>query len=96
MSLPQRQVVAVRNTNDGLPLDVAMENAATATNQEQIIAKLAELGQLNALVPNGYDQVLFTYNGDDLNRVVFKAKGETLATLVLTYNNHRLTSVMRL
>ena len=87
MTLPQRQIVAVRNPNDGEPLSVEMEGAATESNQ------IATLAALNALLPAAYDQIILEYTADDLTRVEYRLKGETVSTIEMTYRDHKLVSV---
>ena len=92
--MPERQVVAVRNPNDGEPLDVAMQDSATASNQAAI---LKQLRALNSFMPaDNYDQVILEYDtNDDNTKIIFRAKGKTIAEIEMTYTNHRLTSVFR-
>jgi len=97
MTLPERQVVSVRNPNDGEPLDVAMANAATESNQKEIIKQLRAM---NSLIPDSYDQILFGYtidadNRDDMTTITFRSDGKTIAVIEMTYQEHRLTSVFR-
>jgi len=92
MSIPERQVVSVRNPHDGEPLDVAMADAATESNQKEIIKQLRAM---NSLVPDSYDQILFEYTGDDMTKITFRADGKTIAVVQMTYKDHRLTSVFR-
>ena len=87
--MTERQIVSVRNPNDGQPLDVAMEGAATENNQ------IAILGALNALLPAVYDQILLEYTDDDLTKVTYQNKGETISTIELTYRDHELMSVFK-
>ena len=89
MSIPERQVVSVRNPNDGEPLDVSMADAATASNQQALIRAL------NGFMPAEYDQMLFSYTGDDMTAIEIRKDGKTIATIEMTYSNHRLTSVFR-
>jgi len=87
--MTERQVVAVRNPNDGEPLDVAMDGAATESNQ------IAMLGALNALLPAAYDQITLEYTADDLTRVTYRNKGEAVSTIEMTYQDHKLVSVFK-
>ena len=89
MTLPERQVVSVRNTNDGEPLDVLMEGAATESNQ------IAMLGALNALLPVAYDQIILEYTADDLTRVEYRLEGAAVSTIEMTYRDHKLVSVLK-
>jgi len=86
---PQRQVVAVRNPNDGEPLGVAMEGAATEGNQ------IAILAALNALLPAVYDQIALEYTDDDLTKVTYLNKGTVVSTIEMKYKNRKLVSVFR-
>ena len=92
MTLPERQVVSVRNPNDGEPLDVSMADAATESNQKEIIKQLRAM---NSLVPDSYDQILFEYADDDMTKITFRSDGKTIAVIQMTYQEHRLTSVFR-
>ena len=92
MSIPERQVVSVRNPNDGEPLDVSMADAATESNQKEIIKQLRAM---NSLVPDSYDQILFEYTGDNMTKITFRSDGKTIAVIQMTYSSHRLTSVFR-
>ena len=97
MSVPERQVVSVRNPNDGEPLEVSLADAATESNQKEIIKQLRAM---NSLVPDSYDQILFEYtidkdNRDDMTKITFRSDGKTIAVIQMTYSSHRLTSVFR-
>lgn len=89
MTLPERQVVSVRNPNDGEPLDVSMADAATASNQQAMIRAL------NGFMPAEYDQMLFSYTGDDMTAIEIRKDGKTMAIIQMTYANHRLMSVYK-
>jgi hypothetical protein len=87
--MTERQIVAVRNPNDGEPLDVAMEGAATESNQ------IAMLAALNALLPTAYDQILLEYTADDLTKVTYMNKGAAISTIEMTYRDHKLVNVFK-
>lgn len=90
--MQRREIVSVQNPNDGTPLAVEMENVASESGQQEIIAHLRAL---NSLLPTGYDQILFEYTGDDLTSSIFYANGEIIATIQMTYSEHRLTGVRK-
>src|SRR3989304_3170903 len=94
MTLPERQVVSVRNPNDGEPLDVSMADAATESNQKEIIRQLRAMNSLSPTEP--HDQILFGYdNNNDMVKITFRANGKTIGTIEMTYKNHRRTSVFK-
>ena len=49
----------------------------------------------NSLVPEKYDTIELGYTGDNLTGAVYKLDGSTVATLALTYNGDKLSTVTK-
>jgi hypothetical protein len=78
-----RQVVSVRNPNDGKPLSVTMPEAS------EIVAGL------NALVPMQYDEIKLDYDKHELSQVTFTLQAQTICTIELFYRDGNLVKVIR-
>ena len=83
MTLPQRQIVSVRNPNDGEPLTVQMPEARDM------------LTALNALVPKEYDNIRIDYIGENPSLVTFRLKGKIISQIEMYYVQDRLTEIVR-
>ena len=78
-----RQIVSVRNPNDGEPLAVSMPEA------EQIVQGL------NALIPMQYDEIKLDYADNELSQVTFYMQEKPVSTIELFYRAGNLVKVTR-
>ena len=63
----------------------------------KVITADSEGNFLNPFIPQNYDEIQMSYDGNDnISEVVYKLNGTTLTTLTLTYNgDNRLTGVSK-
>ncbi len=99
-----RQIVSVRNTNDGAPLLVEMEDSASATMQKAILNELQKLHihstrlnlqSLNSFIPSVYDQIILEYTDNNLTKATFKSNNKITAVINMVYTNNELTRVFK-
>ena len=50
---------------------------------------------LNQFVPEKFDELVLSYTGDDLTRVVYKLATVTVVILTLSYTGGKLTGVIK-
>lgn len=81
MTLPQRQVVSVRNPNDDEPLIVTMPEATDI------------LHALNALTPAQYDNVKIEYNGENPSLITFRLEGKIVSQIEMYFAQDKLIEI---
>lgn len=81
-------------------MSTVVSNSAASVNPDIPVATVTRNNSVyqeivQGIVNQPHDEILLSYTGSDLTGVVYKLNGTTVASLILTYVDSNLSSVVR-